>query len=192
MAQNSGYCIAADLYKGENPNGTRPGDQGLGESVVLTFCDSLMKLFPGIQFSFYSEFFFTSIKLISSSEKGMKGTGTTRMNRMGKCPIADKKVMQKLYTEENKGISTVAWRDNNMVYTLSNEHGVQSVQYDNRYSFKEKKSLQVRQPNTIHKYNKLIMGGVDLLDNKISNYIIGIRGKKWYIPIAFWLFDVCD
>ncbi|KAJ8885396.1 hypothetical protein PR048_011593, partial [Dryococelus australis] len=61
-----------------------------------------------------------------------------------------KKVMQKreresyeVYTEENKGILAVAWRDNNVVYTLYNEHGVQPVQYANWYSSKENKSLQV-------------------------------------------------
>ncbi|KAJ8885290.1 hypothetical protein PR048_011487 [Dryococelus australis] len=113
-----------------NPSYMRPGDQGLGESVVVTFCDSVMTSFPGIQFSFYFGKFLSNTKLISSlSEKGMKGTGTARINRMGKCPIADKKVMQKhergsyeVYTEENKGISAVAWKDNNVVYTLSNEH----------------------------------------------------------------------
>ncbi|KAJ8884121.1 hypothetical protein PR048_015978 [Dryococelus australis] len=80
----------------------------------------------------------------------MKGTGTARINRIGKCPIADKKVMlnrdrgyYKVCTEENKGISAVAWRDNSVVYTLSNEAGVQPVQYANRYSSKEKKSLQI-------------------------------------------------
>ena len=35
------------------------------------------------------------------------------------------------------------------------------------------------------------MGGVDLMDNNISNYRIGIRGKKWYMPIILWLLDVC-
>ncbi|KAJ8890022.1 hypothetical protein PR048_009528 [Dryococelus australis] len=77
-----------------------------------------------------------------------------------------------------------------MVYTLSNEHGVQPVQYANWYSSKEKKSLQVIQPNVIHKYNKF-MGGVDLFDNNISNYLIDVCGKKWYMILAFWLFDVC-
>ncbi|KAJ8895777.1 hypothetical protein PR048_001115, partial [Dryococelus australis] len=191
--------LAADLYQGKNPNGTRPGDQGLEESVVLTFCDSLMTSFPGIQFSFYfTTIFFTNTKLICSlSEKGMKGTGTARIKRIGMCPIADKKVMQKrergsyeVYTEENKGISAVAWRDNNVVYTLSNEHGVQPVQYANRYSSKEKKSLQVTQPKVIHKYNKFI-GGVNFLDNNIFNYHVRICGKTLYTPIAFWLFDVC-
>ncbi|KAJ8868112.1 hypothetical protein PR048_031921 [Dryococelus australis] len=90
---------------------------------------------------------------------------------MGKCSNADK------CTEENKGISAVALGDNNGVYTLSNEHGVQPVQYANRYSSKEKKSLQVTQPNVIHRYNKF-MGGVDLLDNKILNYLNGIMGKN--------------
>ncbi|KAJ8893201.1 hypothetical protein PR048_005787 [Dryococelus australis] len=92
-----------------------------------------------------------------------------------------------------KGISAVAWRDNNVVYTLSNEHVVQPVEYANRYSSKEKKSLQVTQPNVIHKYNKFMGrgGGVNLLHNNIPNSRISIRGKKLYIPNAFWLFDVC-
>ncbi|KAJ8868111.1 hypothetical protein PR048_031920 [Dryococelus australis] len=34
-------ALCADLYQGKNPNGTRPGVQDLGESAVLTFCDSL-------------------------------------------------------------------------------------------------------------------------------------------------------
>ncbi|KAJ8869591.1 hypothetical protein PR048_028583 [Dryococelus australis] len=103
-------------YQGKNPNGTRPGDQGLGDSPSTS-----------------TIFLPTLIFICSLSEKGMKGTGTARINRMGKCPIADKKVIQKcergsykMYTEENKGISAVAWRDNNVVYTLSNEHGVQT------------------------------------------------------------------
>ncbi|KAJ8880878.1 hypothetical protein PR048_017351 [Dryococelus australis] len=111
--------------------------------------------------------------ICSLPEKGMKGPETARINRMGKCPIADKKVMQKRERGSYEVISAVAWRDNNVVYTLSNEHGVQPVQYANRYSSKEKKSLQVTQSNTIHKYDKF-MGGVELLDNKISNYRIGI------------------
>ncbi|KAJ8886476.1 hypothetical protein PR048_012687 [Dryococelus australis] len=32
---------------------------------------------------------------------------------------------------------------------------------------------------------------VDLLGKNISEYRIGIRGKKLYIPIAFFLIDVC-
>lgn len=35
------------------------------------------------------------------------------------------------------------------------------------------------------------MGGVDLMDNNISNYRIKIRGKKWYFPIWLWMLDVC-
>ncbi|KAJ8882264.1 hypothetical protein PR048_018752 [Dryococelus australis] len=186
MAQSSGYCLAADLYHGKNPNGTGLDDQGLGES--------------GFNSPSTSTIFFINTKLIYSlSEKDMKGTGTgtARIHRMGKCPIADKKVTQKcergsydVYTEENKGISAVAWRNNNVVYTLCNEHGVQLVQYANWCSSEEKISLQATQPNVIHKYNKF-MGGVNLLHKYIFNYRIGIRGKKCYIPIALWLFDVC-
>lgn len=34
------------------------------------------------------------------------------------------------------------------------------------------------------------MGGVDLLDNHIANYRVGVRGKKWYSPIIMWLIDL--
>lgn len=35
------------------------------------------------------------------------------------------------------------------------------------------------------------MGGVDQLDNHVSNYRIAFRGKKWYVPLIYWTFDVC-
>ena len=34
------------------------------------------------------------------------------------------------------------------------------------------------------------MGGVDLLDNNVSNYRINMRGKKWYMPLILWMLDV--
>ncbi|KAJ8878153.1 hypothetical protein PR048_022620 [Dryococelus australis] len=97
MAQSCGYCLAADLY------------QGMVQGLVT-------KVFPRD----------SDTKIICSLSEDMKGTGTDRINRLWKCPISDKKVMQKrergsyeLYTEENKGISAVAWRDNNVPYQFS-------------------------------------------------------------------------
>ncbi|KAJ8880116.1 hypothetical protein PR048_020739 [Dryococelus australis] len=149
MAQSSGYCLAADFYQGNNPYGMRPGDMGLGESVVITLYDSLITSFPGIQFSFYFDKFFTNTKLICSLyENGMKETGTVKTNRMGKCPIADKKyILRKIRGFQLWHGGTTMW------CTLSNEHGVQPVQYANLYRSKENKSLQVTELNVIRKYN---------------------------------------
>jgi hypothetical protein len=54
---------------------------------------------------------------------------------------------------------------------------------------KEKK-VEIPQPNVVHCYNRF-MGGVEQIDNNVSNYHILFRVKKWYIPISFWIFDVC-
>ncbi|KAJ8876696.1 hypothetical protein PR048_021143 [Dryococelus australis] len=156
MAQRSGYCLAAELNQDKIP---------MVRGRVTKALESQYSILLLLR-----HFFFTNTKITCSlSEKGMKGTGTAKINRMGKCHTADKKVMHKCERGSYEAISAVAWRDNNVVYTLSNEHGVQPVQYANRYSSRENKSLQVTQPNAIHKYNKF-MGGVDLLDNNISNY----------------------
>lgn len=42
----------------------------------------------------------------------------------------------------------------------------------------------------IGEYNKY-MGRTDLMDQNISTYRIGIRGKKWWWPIFSWLIDMC-
>lgn len=72
---------------------------------------------------------------------------------------------------------------------LSNEHGVAPIGEAKRYSLLEKKKVTIPQPALVGQYNRN-MGGVDLMDNNISNYRIAIRGKRWYVPIIFWLFDV--
>ena len=43
----------------------------------------------------------------------------------------------------------------------------------------ERKYVQIKQPKVIKQYNKH-MSGVDLADNMVANYRIGIRGKKWW------------
>ena len=51
-----------------------------------------------------------------------------------------------------------------------------------RYNRKERKHVQIKQPKVIKQFNKH-MGGIDLADNMVANYRIGIRGKKWWWPI---------
>ncbi|XP_046677586.1 piggyBac transposable element-derived protein 3-like [Homalodisca vitripennis] len=126
----------------------------------------------------------------------MTATGTVRANRTEKCPLNDKKMMSirergsfESYIDKSDNIAAVAWKDNSVVTLLSNEHGVAPLGEAKRYSVTERKKVSIPQPYRIAQYNRN-MGGVDLMDNKISNYRIGVRGKRWYIPIVLWLFDV--
>ncbi|XP_046685302.1 piggyBac transposable element-derived protein 3-like [Homalodisca vitripennis] len=123
-------------------------------------------------------------------------TGTVRANRTEKCPLNDKKIMYirergsfESYIDKSDNIAAVAsWKDNSVDTLLSNEHGVAPLGEAKRYSVTERKKVSIPQPYRIAQYNRN-MGGVDLMDNNISNYRIGVRGKRWYIPIVLWLFD---
>ncbi|XP_046684485.1 piggyBac transposable element-derived protein 3-like [Homalodisca vitripennis] len=92
-------------------------------------------------------------------------------------------------TLTSHNIAAVTWKDNSVVTLLSKEHGVAPLGEAKRYSVTERKKVSIPQPYRIAQYNRN-MGGVDLMDNNISNYRIGVRGKRWYIPIVLWLFDV--
>lgn len=197
LAQKQGYCLQVDIYQGAKVANNRPKGVGLGESVVLNFCDVVTNAYPGVCFSFYCDNFFTCPKLLSELKaRGMRCTGTVRANRMEGCPLPEKKSLNKKergfyesVVDEKDKIVAVTWKDNNVVNIVSNEHGVEPVQEAARYSFAEKKPVKIPQPHLIAEYNKN-MGGVDLMDDNISTYRINIRGKKWYMPILLWLLDV--
>ena len=60
-------------------------DLGLGASVVLQCADTLQANQPNLAYLLYFDNFFTSPKLLDElREKGIKGTGTIRENRLGK------------------------------------------------------------------------------------------------------------
>lgn len=125
------------------------------------------------------------------TQQGMYATGTVRENRTSKCPIPSKSEMLKKERgcydsrlENNSNVICVTWKDNSPVNLFSYVHGVNPVQEAKRYSVTEKKNIGIPQPNIVARYNKN-MCGEDLMDNFVSNYRIGVRGKKWYMPIVF-------
>lgn len=81
------------------------------------------------------------------------------------------------------------WNDNSVVTVISNVHSSIPVSKAKRFNRKEKKRIDISQPNCIREYNQN-MGGVDLMDNNIANYRINIRGNRFYFPIFLWLLDV--
>ncbi|XP_008481385.1 piggyBac transposable element-derived protein 3-like [Diaphorina citri] len=195
LASKQGYCLSFDIYQGRRD---KMADQAnLGESVILSFTNTLKREYPKMEFSLYFDNFFSSLAVIHKlKEDGFGATGTIRENRLQKCPLMDTKEMKKSKCDRGtfdyktaKGVILVKWKDNAVVTLGSNQYGIHPIQTAKRFSREEKKQIDVPQPHIVSMYNKN-MGGVDLMDNNISNYRIGIRGKKWYTPILFWLLDV--
>ena len=51
-----------------------------------------------------------------------------------------------------------------------------------RYNRKQRKHVQIKQPNTIKQYN-IYIGGIDLANYMVANYRFGIKREKCWWPI---------
>ena len=112
---------------------------------------------------------------------------------MGNPPLKSVKKVEKslrdssvVATETSSDISAVRWKDNKVVNVLSTFAGKEPQKNVKRYSQKEKKKVNVLQPNVVNVYNRF-MSGVDRMDQNISTYMINLRSKKWWWP----LFRLC-
>ncbi|CAF4947379.1 unnamed protein product [Pieris macdunnoughi] len=75
-----------------------------------------------------------------------------------------------------------AWVGATRLGIASNAVGINPKQSAKRFSQSEKRNIVIEEPHMVSIYNKY-MGGVDRSDENISHYRIGIRGKKWYMPL---------
>lgn len=190
-----GYCLQFDIYQGKRQD--RDPLLGLGESVVLHFSKTIANEFPSFQFSFFFDNFFSSPDLLHKlSLMGFGGTGTLRENRLKNLKLEDKKEFLKKdrgyftsYYDKETGQIVTRWKDKKVVTMVSNVYGTYPVKSAKRFSFAEKRKIDIPQPNVNYEYNSH-MGGVDLLDEHISCYRIGFRGKKWYTSIVMWMIDL--
>ena len=73
----------------------------------------------------------------------------------------------------------VGLNDNRCVYVASNCLSSNPTTSATRFCRKQKKKINVEQPQLIKVYSKL-MGGVDRCDQNISTYRISIKSKKWW------------
>lgn len=198
-ATRLGYIIWFQPYQGKSGDDDSTYKKlGLGASIILQYSDILREhIDKEAPFHLFFDNFFTSIPLIDElRERGLKGTGTIRDNRLSKCPLPKNKELQKSERGTIKYKSTRAeeivvckWNDNSVVTVASNAVKVQPTVKTKRFSQKEKKYVQIDQPALIKTYNEN-MGGVDRSDQNISLYRTSIRGKKWYIPLIFHCLDM--
>jgi hypothetical protein len=158
--------------------------------VVLQFADILRSKWNGIQFHLFFDNFFISVHLLHELRKrNLNATGTVREKRLLSCPLSSSSILKKTKRgtfeyrlDKNTGIVVCRWNDNSVVTTASNYTPVFPLNFVKRYSQKEKKHINIEQPNMIKSYNHY-MGGVDRGDQNISLYRVSIRGKKWYFPL---------
>lgn len=198
----TGYCFKMNVYEGKMEKVKNDDFSSLnkvGENVVL----SMTNVFE--EFSsheIYIDSFFTSYNLLTKlSKKGIRCTGTARYNRMGFSKTKknnlksdfemkrEKRGFCDYRFDVNNKLLAVTWKDNNVVKIMSNHEKVEPFSKVKRYCRKEKKHVDVSQPNLISNYNKY-MGGVDTLDWNVQKYRIKIRGKKWYFPLFTNAIDV--
>lgn len=184
LCSRFGYLIQAIPYEGASSQNKYP-EIGVSGSVVMELSEKLPPRNDG--YNLFFDNFFTSVPLLELlQENGNTGTGTVKANRVCKAPLTDVKSMKgkprgsyEQLTEEKSDVTLVRYNDNNVVTVASTFCGVEPVGKVRRYSAADKKHIMVPQPSCIVMYNQY-MGGVDRLDENISKYRIGIRGKKWY------------
>ena len=92
---------------------------------------------------------FKSLPLLENlGNRGIRGTGTLREDRLHGAPIMAKKDMEKKhhgYMEEvfTGGTSVVKWKDNKVVAVASNKVRMTPIQKAKRWSKHEKKNVEV-------------------------------------------------
>ena len=182
MASPLSYCVHVRPYAGNDTILLEYTDIGLGfrASVVAHLAGSL----PVIKNSHYHivmDNFFTSPKLLRHLKSLWIVTRTVWFNRMENAPLKDGKVMQKVKagsydvaTDISSNATAVRWKDNKVVNCLSTFTDKEPMQSVKRFCYKEKKKVEIEQPNIIREYN-ISMGGADCMDQNIAVYKINLR-----------------
>jgi hypothetical protein len=177
LCNSNGYPFDFDLYQGASTKRYGP----LGSHVVL---ELLKGVHSPQNHQIYFDNFFTSHSLLSQLvDIGFRATGTVRRNRTNGCPLTS----EKEFNKTNRGaaevwndgrVSIVQWNDSKVVCVATNFDDIDPKQNIFRWIKSDKVRIQIEQPRVIHHYN-LYMGGVDSLNNAISNLRPTIRSKKW-------------
>lgn len=192
---STGYITWMDPYQGAGTSGVVNRGLGVGGDLVAHYAHHLLDR-ESMQYHLYIDNWFNSFKLMVYLKSiNVKATGTVKRNRTEMCPIKsadDLKKMQRgacdFRVHEDEEILVASWLDNGIVNVISNESTICPETMVSRYSVASKSRIQVKQPSLITQYNKH-MGGVDLFDQNLNAYRVGIRGRKWYSSIVTYLVD---
>ena len=166
------YCILFRSYAGKDSTLQEYENigLGLGTSVVANLVSKL-PLMQSSNYHIVMDNYFTSPALLSHlSAMGVAAIGTARANRMENAPLRDMVKINKekhrssdVVTDVSSDITAGRWENNKVVNAISVCTGKQPIQQAKRYCHREKRRVNIEQPNIINQYN-MFMGGVDRID----------------------------
>ena len=177
LCSSDGYPFHLEIYTGRDPDRTR----GPGETAIMKKLEILET--PSDHVIYFDNFFSSYDLFRELSEKGIRATGTVRINRTNKCTLFKdviKKSDRGTFDYKSDGnVLFCTWKDSSVVSIGTNFDSVFPFHSCSRYSVSQRKKVSIQQPNLIRNYN-MNMGGVDVYDKLLSSYRPTIRGKKWW------------
>ncbi|XP_046404683.1 piggyBac transposable element-derived protein 3-like [Ischnura elegans] len=193
----AGYLVNFDVYQGRNPASNSEYEKMVGKCAasLLQMLDEIPQEKKNLAYKLYFDNLFTGFELLKElRSRGYGATGTIRENRIPKdCPIIPSNEIRNkqrgFYDQclsKEDGILLVKWVDNSTVRMATTCHSIQPVAPVRRFSRAEMRNVRIPRPSVISEYN-CYMGG---MDENVSYYRIGIRGKKWWWCIFTWLVDM--
>lgn len=133
--------------------------------------------------------FFSSVDLVTLRSRNIFVCGTVRKNRknLPKIEIPDKNMERgdSEYRTSYNGVRWIKWKDNKVVYFLSNFHDLNETGSVRRRQ-KDGTLKEISCPKMVYDYNQF-MGFVDKADQLRSTYALDRKSKKWWHRI-FWFF----
>ena len=135
---------------------------------------------------------FTTVPLLEVLDaNGYHGTGTVRVNRLGKsCPLADTADFKRTEIESMRSVQTIIasslgnccirliqWLDNGVVTQAISVFGINPQSNSKRWWKTQKKNVNIPTPKAVREYS-LGMGGTDRMDQNMNTYRVSIRGKN--------------
>ncbi|XP_049772936.1 piggyBac transposable element-derived protein 1-like [Schistocerca cancellata] len=194
-----GFAYKIEIYSRQenNPKFRLDNEPDIGASgnVVIR----LIREVPRYQnYKSYFDRYYTSMDLVVYLFKlGVQSVGTIQRNRIPNCKFQSEKELKKdardyseeyITTVDNVDISSVLYKDNNIVCLLSTFVGELPKSEVIRFDRKKREHRMVQCP-VVSVYNSH-MGNVDLLDSNIGRCHIKIRSKRWYLRLFFHLIDI--
>ena len=171
LAKQLGYCVQLRPCGGKDTQLDVCGDirLGVGEAVVA----HLLKCIPSqqdngsIHHVVMGNFFTSPGFLCHLQKQSIAATGTVRLCRIGK-------PSSKEYQRSGRIAARYISCFYVLVNVLSTFAGKKPQNKVRRYSQKEKKKVDVLQPNVVNVYNRFV-GGVDRIYQNISRYMVHLK-----------------
>jgi hypothetical protein len=193
LCSQDGVLHRFEIYKGKE-NIAR--EMGVGESVVLKFSQEIPE-FKNYTLGFDN--YFSSLRLlVMLRQRGINGVGTIRSNRLRQLSseFEDDKSLKKRgrgafdwRCDHQNLLTVVKWQDKSAITVASNFLPVELGTPAERFNVTKREYEAIPRPLAIEVYNQ-VMNGVDVNDQAMAYYRIGLKSRKWYKYIFFYILNV--